>query len=276
MNIRRSILAGVAALAPLSALADITWYAGLGAGGARVEEDLNVTYAAFEYDTEGVLGPVIDRVGQNTDPDAVGYNPRYGQAVSSSLDKFNGTDLGYRVFAGAMFGRFIGLEVGYVNLGEVEDQVELNIPAVSGPAPDNILCNNCRPETDVFLGLTDEIDGIDVFVIGALPMGESWDIFAKLGLIDWESNFQAKNTFRETYQPSPPIGPGGVPDGVPYIPTTEPASFSEKTDGTDIAGGIGVNYKAAENMVIRAEGTWYDVENVEQAWLLGLNLIITF
>jgi opacity protein-like surface antigen len=275
MNIRRTILAAVAALAPVAALADITWYAGLGAGGARLEQDLNITYAAYEYDSEGVLGPVIDRVGQG-DPDLPFYNPRYGQPVASSLDKFNGTDVGYRVFAGAMVGRFVGLEVGYVNLGEVEDQVELNIPPVSGPTPDNILCSNCRPETDVFLGLTDEIDGWDAFVIGALPLGESFDVFAKLGVIGWESNFQAKNSFREQYPPSPPIGPGGVPDGVPYVPTTEPATFREKTDGTDIAGGLGVNYKATENMVIRAEGTWYDVDDVEQAWLLGLNLIITY
>jgi opacity protein-like surface antigen len=275
MNIRRTILAAVAALAPVAALADITWYAGLGAGGARLEQDLNITYAAYEYDSDGVLGPVIDRVGQG-DPDLPFYNPRYGQPAASSLDKFNGTDLGYRVFAGAMIGRFVGLEVGYVNLGEAEDQVELNIPAVSGPTPDNILCNNCRPETDVFLGLTDEIDGWDAFVIGALPLGESFDVFAKLGVIAWESSFQAKNSFREQFPPSPPIGPGGVPDGVPYVPTTEPATFREKTDGTDIAGGLGVNYKATENMVIRAEGTWYDVDDVEQAWLLGLNLIITY
>lgn len=275
MNIRRTILAAVAALAPMAAVADITWYAGLGAGGARLEEDLNLTYAAFEYDTNGVLGPVIDRVG-NPNQGTVGYNPRYGQAVSESLDKFNGTDLGYRIFGGVMFGRFVGLEIGYVNLGEIEDQIELNIPAISGPAPDNILCNNCRPETDVYLGLFDEIDGIDAFVIGALPIGESWDLFVKLGAIDWESNFKAKNTFREEYPPSPPIGPGGNPDGVPYIPTTEPASYTQKTDGTDLAGGLGFNYHATEHMTIRGEGTWYDVENTEQAWLLGLNLILRY
>jgi hypothetical protein len=270
MNIRRMILAGVAALAPMAAVADISWYLGLGAGGARLEEDLNLTFAAYEYDPDGVLGPLIDLVG-SPDPDALNYNPRYGQPVAESIDKFNGSDLGYRVFGGVMFGRFVGLEIGYVNLGEIEDQIELNIP------PNSENCTGCRPETDVFLSLFDEIDGIDAFVIGALPIGERFDVFAKLGVIDWESNFKAKNTFREQYPPSPPRDPiDNDPDGVPYVPTTEPSSYTTKTDGTDIAGGIGANYRVTDRMTIRAEGTCYDIENTEQAGHLGLNLILTY
>lgn len=264
MHIRNIILAGSLALVPAMATAEITWYAGIGAGGARIEEDLNITYAAFEY-SGGILVPVVDLFGQNTDPSGDKYNPNFGRVASSTLDKFNGTDLGYRVFGGAMFNRFLGLEVGWVDLGEAEDAIELQIPQAS------VSClEGCRPVTDTALRLSDSIDGWDAFVVGALPLNDQFDIFAKVGVIGWESTFRIKNAFDETFPPSPPESSQA------FVPTTTPVSGTTKDDGTDLAGGIGVNFKASEHITIRAEGLWYDIENVEESWLLGLNLVLTY
>jgi opacity protein-like surface antigen len=259
MNKNITLVFSLAALAPLGAQAEITYYGGFGAGGSRVEEDLNLTFSAFEYLGEDLI-PVFDRSGN---PD---INPRYGQAVSSRLDKFNGTDLGYRVFAGVRFGRYIGIEAGYVNLAKPEDEIELNIPNKSGPSDDVILCDECRPETDLLLTLEDNFYGWDLYVLGALPITDRWEAFAKIGAISWESKFTAKNGFADTFPPSPP--------GSWFIPTTTPESFQVKTDGTDLAGGLGFDYKVTDRLTLRGEGTWYDIEDTEQVWLLGLNIII--
>jgi OOP family OmpA-OmpF porin len=223
-------------LAPIPALADIGWYLGAGAGGTRLEEDLDLTLTASEYDSNGVLTPI----------------------ASETMDKFNGTDVGFRVFGGIRFGRFFGIEAGYVDLGEPDDDIPLNIPG-----------NTNRPTTDVELKLTDEIDGWEIFALGAFPFADRWEAFAKLGVLNWDSDFKAKNAFADTFPASPPNTPQ-------FIPTVTPESFSESDDGTDLAGGLGFNYQATEHMVLRGEGTWYDIDDTEKVWLLGFSVIINY
>ena len=239
----KAIILAMLAAGPASALADISFYAGFGAGGSRLEEDLNITLTAFDYQGppgQEVLTPI----------------------ASSSLDKFKGTDVGYRVFAGVKFWRFLGIEAGYVSLGEPDESLGVIIP------PDAPL----RPEIAAALKLTDEIDGIEAYAVGYLPFSDKWEAFAKLGVIDWDSTFKTRNAFSDVYPPSPPPSQGGQNQ----IPTVTPPSSTVDTDGTDLAGGIGLNYKAAEHMTIRGEGTWYDIENTELAWLLNFSLIYDF
>ncbi len=267
------LLLSVAALAPATALADVSFYFGGGSGGVRVEENLNLTFAAFEYDG-GVLIPVFDRVGSG-DPAAGNFNPRFGQPVSESMDKFKGTDLGYRVFGGVRFWRFFGIEAGYVNLGQPRDQIELNVPNFSGPDDPNeelgyrLRCANCRPVTDLALEVEDEIDGWELYALGALPISERWEAFAKIGVVAWDSTISVKNPYDETFDPSPP-------DSEPFKPTTTPSSFESDTDGTDLAGGLGFNYRISDRITLRGEGTWYAIEDIDLSWLLAANLIITY
>jgi opacity protein-like surface antigen len=256
MKISKTLLITLA-LAPLAAQADLTdisWYAGIGAGGTRVKGDYGVTFSAFEYQGETLI-PVISQ------PD--------GTVATATLFNPSGTDLGYRAFGGVRFGQYLGIEAGYVNLGEPEDELPLHIPAVSGPSEDEILCANCRPETDILLRITDEIDGIDVYLVGTYPVFEHWEAFIKAGVISWDSTLTLKNDFAATYPPTPPGGP-------PFVPTTLPTTERIKTDGTDFAGGAGFNYKVSERLTLRGEGTWYDIEGTDLAYLLGFNVIITF
>jgi OOP family OmpA-OmpF porin len=185
--------------------------------------------------------------------------------ASASVDKYEGTDVGFRVFGGIRIGRFFGIEAGYVDLGEPEDQIELNIPQ-SPPPPAAFQ----RPETDVELVLTDEIDGWEIFALGALPLSERWEAFAKLGVIAWDNDFKTQNAFADQFPPSPPNAP------FPAVPTLTPPSSTVSDDGTDLAGGVGFNYQATEHMVLRGEGTWYDIDDTEQVWLLGFNVIISY
>jgi opacity protein-like surface antigen len=253
-------LAAVMALAPLAAQADLTWYGGFGAGGARIEQDLNLTFTAFESNgTEFV--PIVDR-GSNPD--------KFGRVATTSLDKFNGTDLGYRIFGGVMFLPWLGIEAGYVylgsgtDLGASDDELVLSIPGTSD------FCTACRPQTDVLLRIEDDIEGWEAYVVGAWPVNDVITLFAKVGVIDWESELSVKNAFAEQF-PASPV------DEVPtLIPTTLPTSFEEETDGTDLAGGLGVDFKIIDKFVIRLDGTWYDIERTEQAWMLGFNMVFQY
>lgn len=245
---RASLL--VLALLPMTAFADLSWYVGGGVGGVKLKENIDMAIGAFVDDGSGGLTPVICQ-----QPPGNVYGCEPGQPVARRLDKFSGSDLGYRLFGGLRFGRFFGLEIGYVDLGEPEDSLDLAIPPTSG-----------SPETDVALKLSDEIHGIDAYLVGSLPISERWEAIAKLGMISWDSTFKFRNAYGETFPNT----------GTAVLPTVLPSSFSVGTDGTDLAGAIGFNYRASDHLTLRAEGTWYDIEDTEQAWLLGGFVIYTF
>ena len=252
------VMVVAAALAPPMAAADILWYGGVGGGASRVEADLNLTFSAFEQNGGGDLVPLIDLTGTD-DINSAFFNPRYGQHVEKGIDKANGASAGVRGFLGVMFNRYVGIEVGYANLGTVEDEIELNIPSISD------FCTNCRPTFDILLSLEAEIDGYDAYVVGALPLSDSVSLFAKAGVVKWELDFLAKNNYGEDF-----------PTDIPERPTVLPLTFRSEIDGTDIAGAVGMDYTVDENIRLRMEGLWYDVEDLEQSWLLSLNLVLTY
>lgn len=236
MTNKKTLLLVAAALAPTIALADFSWYVGAGAGGTRFEQDLNVPPLTGSIYQGNVLTPI----------------------ASAEVDKFNGTDMGFRVFGGLRFGRFFGIEGGYVDLGEPDDETNLSIPGDAS-----------RPTTDVSLVITDETDGWELYAVGFLPINDRWEAFAKLGILNWDSDFKVVNSFADTFPPSPP-------NSTPFIPTVTPESFTASDDGTDLAGGFGVNYKASEHMTLRGEATWYDIDNTEQVWMIGFNVILNY
>ncbi len=231
MKTSKNILA-LLTLAPVVACADIGWYVGGGAGGTRLEQKMDVAIGAFTRDGEN-LTPIIER----------------------HLDGFTGSDLGYRVFAGMRFGPYLGLEIGYTDLGSPEDSLDMAIPATAS-----------SPETDVSLKLADDIHGIDAYLVGTWPINARWEAVAKVGMISWDSTFKLRNAYGEVFPNT----------GSTVLPTVLPASFSVDTDGTDFAGALGLNYKASDHLTLRAEGTWYDIEGTQRSWLLGGFLIYNF
>jgi opacity protein-like surface antigen len=267
----RSVLLPALALLPITAVADISWYFGAGAGGTRLEEDINGSASALEWNGTAFV-PLIDLTG-SSNPAFGDYNPRFGQAVEETLDKFEGTDVGFRVFGGVRIGQYFGIEVGYVDLGEPEDQLSIIVPRNS-PFCQGTSTNPCRPETDAEIVFTDEIDGFEAFLLGAFPFAERWEAFAKIGVIMWDSDLRVRNNFNDTFPPTtyPPEAP--IDARIPLI--QGPPFSTASDDGTDLAGGFGVNYKVTERMSLRGEGTWYDIDNIEQAWMLGFNVIVTY
>ena len=72
---------------------------------------------------------------------------------------FDGSDVGYKVFGGYRFIDYLALEVEYLDGGTVEDR-----------------------------GFEIDVSGFNLSAVGILPLGERFDIFAKLGMIFWDAD----------------------------------------------------------------------------------------
>jgi OOP family OmpA-OmpF porin len=79
----------------------------------------------------------------------------------------DGKDTGWKIFGGYMFSRNFGLEVAYVNLGEVSYSGTFGgFPVTGGKV---------------------EVTGFNVAALGSLPINEQFSIFGKIGLFMWEA-----------------------------------------------------------------------------------------
>ena len=85
--------------------------------------------------------------------------------------RFSDGDTAYKLFAGIRFLNFLGVEAGYVDLGEPNDVV-----GESGDDP-----------IHVQIGLK----GWDAFAVGFLPIGPA-DLFAKVGVVSWDADIIAR------------------------------------------------------------------------------------
>lgn len=129
-------------LAPLAQAADFAAYGGFGLG-----------YGAQEIQQPGLLiGP--------------------GQTLSRNIE---GSDLAARVFAGVRLHRYLAIEAGWVDIGEIDAL----IPTIT---PDAQLEQ---------VPTTLETSGVEVNVVGIWPVNRDFEVFGKLGLISWDSDLTA-------------------------------------------------------------------------------------
>jgi hypothetical protein len=94
------------------------------------------------------------------------------------------------------------------------------------------------------------VDGWNVFAVGTLPLGPV-DVFAKLGLIWWNVDV----------------------DFADNLSDLDDTSISN--DGSDVAYGVGaaINF---DRLSVRAELEMFDVDNLDDAYLLSLGLVYRF
>jgi opacity protein-like surface antigen len=272
MAINKSVLA-LLALAPAIALGDIRFFAGAGAGGARVEGDLRVTANGLDYLTPG--------------------DESYVPGFSFTSDGYEMTDVGYRVFGGVRFGRYFALEGGYISFGSLEEEFAYEDLGFPAPPPDNpaATCNPAPPPTgncrripvNSTIDQELDLDGLELYAMGFYPFAQRWEAFAKIGVISWDATFEANDPYPQAVPPQPPLIPvvqtivtnGCVPQGA-SDPACRRLGNPYDDDGTDLAFGLGVNYQAGEHFTLRGEGEWFDIDDTDQAWLLGFNVIYNF
>jgi opacity protein-like surface antigen len=137
-----------------------------------------------------------------------------GGSIGLTVTDFDGDDTAFKLIAGIRPLDWLGVEAAYVNFGEPEDTV---------------FGQNVKADGD----------GISAFAVGFLPTGPV-DLFAKLGLISWDSKISG--------------------------------DFSD--DGTDLAYGVGAQFRVL-GLSIRAEYEKFDVSDVDLD-MISVGLTYTF
>jgi OOP family OmpA-OmpF porin len=98
----------------------------------------------------------------------------------------DGSDSGFKLFAGYQFGRYVALEGAYVSLGKT--QAEL-------PADTRFSA---------------EVQGVTLGLVPRIPVGERLDLFGKVGVMAWHVDLKAA---------SPALGLSAQGDGAGADPT---------------------------------------------------------
>jgi OOP family OmpA-OmpF porin len=141
-------------------------------------------------------------------------------ADDESTVEFDGNDVGYKFFGTYMFNNYFGLEGGYVDFG--------------------------APDTDIpGSNLSIEASGWNGYLVANLPLGNTFDLFAKAGAVKWDSD--------------------SFIDGITV----------GSDDGSDLAlsGGARLNIGS---LGIRAEIDWYDIADTDKAWMASIGLDFRF
>ena len=141
-------------------------------------------------------------------------------ADSDATVDFDGNDVGYKFFGTYMFNNYFGLEGGYVNFG----------------APDSDFIGN---------NLSIEATGWNAYLVGNLPLGDTFDLFAKAGAVKWDA---------ESFIDGVNVG---------------------NDDGNDLAISGGVRWNIG-SLGIRAEIDWYDISDADKVWMASVGLEFRF
>jgi OOP family OmpA-OmpF porin len=139
---------------------------------------------------------------------------------SSNFD-FDAQDTGYKIFANYTFAKYLGIEGGYIDFGKPNDS---------------------------FAGQNGVIDaeGWSLYGVGALPLGDTVELFGKAGVISWDAD--------------------SIVDGLSV----------GADDGNDLALGVGASWNVTERLGVRAEYDWFDIPNADNVWMASLGLVVRF
>ena len=141
--------------------------------------------------------------------------------VDDTIDRYDSDDTAWKAFAGWRANPYVALELAYVNLGSPDDEI--------------------LPDTN----LTIETDGFAPYVVGTLPIGDWFELFAKLGYYWYDVEASV----------STPIG-----------------SVSDDDSDSTFTWSAGAGLNIFEHVNIRLEYEQFDFDQADDAkalWLTG-------
>jgi OOP family OmpA-OmpF porin len=95
---------------------------------------------------------------------SIGQSAYVEEDVIGSED-FEGTDVGWKIFGGYRFSRYLGVDLGYYDLGTPDDTI-------------------AGIDTEI------ELTGWNLSAVGTLPLGR-FEFFGRLGLFSWDADAKA-------------------------------------------------------------------------------------
>lgn len=134
-----------------------------------------------------------------------------GLGATAFTSSANESDTTYALQAGWSFNPYLSVEGGYVNLGDYSYSANVTAP------------------TAATRNAAIKVDGWNVGVVGALPLGEQFSIFAKAGVFNYKLKFHADGTGIAVVNPD------------------------RTDDGSAIYYGLGANWNFSSNWFARAE-----------------------
>jgi OmpA-OmpF porin, OOP family len=169
-------------------------------------------------------------INQNTlqDWDDVGAALDDGSFTSQ---KSEDTDNGFRIFGGFGQNPNFVVEIGYSDFGEATFDAQSDGCCFYPAGP---------------VSADAAMSGIDVSLVGRIPVSDSFDVTARLGMLKWDFEVDARVS-------------GG--------------SGSDSDDGTDVLFGAGLQFALSDSVSLRGEFTRYDIADTD---LDSLSLSLVF
>ena len=192
-----------------------------------------VSGAAWSADSGFYIGGSLGFSDVSASADAK-YSDSEGYSESAKGD-FSATDFGWTIYVGYDFNKYAAVELGYIDLGNPNDTVDKGSDSFEG------FSESWKTDVDISLS------GMDLAVVGKVPLGESWDLHAKIGVIWWSPDVTWKYKFTAT-------------DG------TDTFNYEEKyklsSDSTDLLVGVGASWKFSENIIFGFDWTHVELGTV--------------
>jgi len=168
---------------------------------------------------------------------------------STSADfSVDDTDTAYGITAGYRLNQYFAVEAGYQNLGESSVSKAGAGGSGNGYGDTIQLQNNSR--------IQNETDGFNLGVIGTYPVNTSFDVFAKLGVFAWDTEY--------TYNGNVTI------NGTAYN-----GSGTVSDDGHDVYFGVGGMYNINDRFGVGVEWVRYDAAETDID-VIGANFVVNF
>ncbi len=154
------------------------------------------------------------------------FNVDVDDVNGDGLD-FDDDDTGFRGFGGWQFHKNFAVELGYTDGGSASSTVgDIDVDGI---------------EADIGI----DVSGIDLALVGNLPIGDTFFAFGRVGMISWDADLDA--VIRED-------------DGEGGVITTE---LSASDSGEDPMYGAGFGVNIGESAEARLEYTLYDLSDVD-------------
>lgn len=153
---------------------------------------------------------------------------------------FDASSTAFKLFGGYQFFKYLGVELEYIDAGDADDSWSYD----SGTFTER-------------LKATIGFSGFNTSAVGILPIGEKFNLFAKLGFIYWDADLKLQYTY-----------------------TDIKGSFSESErdsdSGTDFSWGIGGTFKITPNLGVRAEYQDFDIAEADRTDLWTISGVWMF
>lgn len=175
---------------------------------------LVISLNAFAEDKGFYFGGSLGHATSETSIDESDVNAFFAARGVTTTSEVDDGDLGWKVYGGYDFNKYIGIELAYVDLGEAEVSATSSAPFVASASA------------------SADADGFAFAVVARYPLNQQIDLFGKLGGFIWEAEADASITV------------AGV--------TAAVAGFAED-DGNSVMFGLGAEYEFNDNIGIRAE-----------------------